>query len=248
MASKSVVFITGANTGLGYEIVKALCKTSTAYKIIIGSRKQDVGEKAISRVKQEVPDSSSSLSAIQIDLDSDDTINKAFDTISSRHGKIDVLINNAGASFDLQTQEGKYTLREGWNKVLTTNITGTQVVTHTFIPLLLKSSDPRLMFITSGTSSLSETERFDAEIFRRINDSPPAGWPKPPIPNPVTAYRSSKTGFNMMMREWHRMLGNDGVKVWAISPGFLATGLNNVGTEQLKKVSRDVMMIFLSSY
>lgn len=28
-----------------------------------------------------------------------------------------------------------------------------------------------------------------------------------------------------MMREWHRILLNDGVKVWCISPGFLATGL-----------------------
>lgn len=29
----------------------------------------------------------------------------------------------------------------------------------------------------------------------------------------------------MMMREWYRMLHEDGVKVWCISPGFLATGL-----------------------
>jgi hypothetical protein len=33
------------------------------------------------------------------------------------------------------------------------------------------------------------------------------------------------------------MLKNDGVKVFAISPGFLATGLAGVGAEQLKKVS-----------
>ena len=39
----------------------------------------------------------------------------------------------------------------------------------------------------------------------------------------------------MMMREWTKMLKEDGVKVWGISPGFLATGLNNIGPEQLKK-------------
>jgi NAD(P)-dependent dehydrogenase (short-subunit alcohol dehydrogenase family) len=55
--------------------------------------------------------------------------------------------------------------------------------------------------------------------------------------NPVTSYRSSKTGLNMLMREWAKILKNDGVKVFAISPGFLATGLAGVGAEQLKKVS-----------
>ena len=30
---------------------------------------------------------------------------------------------------------------------------------------------------------------------------------------------------NMMMREWYRILKNDGVKVWCVSPGYLATGL-----------------------
>ena len=39
------------------------------------------------------------------------------------------------------------------------------------------------------------------------------------------------------MREWTKVLKNDGVKVFAISPGFLATGLAGIGAEQLKKVS-----------
>lgn len=53
---------------------------------------------------------------------------------------------------------------------------------------------------------------------------------------PLTAYRSSKTGLNMLMREWVRILRNDGVKVWCLSPGFLATGLGGAGPEALKKV------------
>lgn len=39
----------------------------------------------------------------------------------------------------------------------------------------------------------------------------------------------------MLMREWHRLLKPDGVKVFAISPGFLATGLG-AATERLKKM------------
>lgn len=40
----------------------------------------------------------------------------------------------------------------------------------------------------------------------------------------------------MAFREWVRILGNDGVKVWAVSPGFLATGLAGIGEEKLKQM------------
>ena len=40
---------------------------------------------------------------------------------------------------------------------------------------------------------------------------------------------------NMMMREWNRILKEDGVKTWCISPGFLATGLG-LGAEATKKM------------
>lgn len=51
----------------------------------------------------------------------------------------------------------------------------------------------------------------------------------------IPAYRSSKVGMNMMMREWYRLLKNDGVKVWCVSPGFLATNLG-FGKEKLKEM------------
>jgi NAD(P)-dependent dehydrogenase (short-subunit alcohol dehydrogenase family) len=52
------------------------------------------------------------------------------------------------------------------------------------------------------------------------------------------SYRSSKTGMNMMMREWVRLLRNDGdkVKVFCVSPGFLATNWNGMTPEQMKKI------------
>jgi len=143
----------------------------------------------------------------------------------------------AGAGFDLELQKGKLGLREAYNKSWDTNVAGTQVITTLMMPLLLESSDPRLMFVTSGTATLAETERFDLPMFQRLNASPPAGWPKDNIMNPVTSYRSAKTGLNMLMREWCRILKNDGVKIWAISPGFLATGLSGVGAETLRKAS-----------
>lgn len=67
-------------------------------------------------------------------------------------------------------------MREAWNKGWDVNVAGTQVMTHTFVPLLLMSSDPRLVFIASGTATLQGTEDLDF----RLNQAPAAGWPKPP--------------------------------------------------------------------
>jgi NAD(P)-dependent dehydrogenase (short-subunit alcohol dehydrogenase family) len=118
-------------------------------------------------------------------------------------------------------------MREVWNKSWDVNTTGTNILTHTFIPLLLQSQDPRLIFVTSGMSTMGESG--NSAIL--MNKSPEKGWPKPGFS--VAAYRSSKAGMNMMMREWARILKQDGVKVWCISLGFLATGLG--GNPELNK-------------
>lgn len=111
------------------------------------------------------------------------------------------------------------TVRQMWNQSWNVNTVGTQIMTSIFMPLLLQSSNPRLLFVTSGLSTLEGTEN----LALPPNKNPPKGWPKANIG--VAAYRSSKTGMNMMMREWYRLVKEDGVKVWCISPGFLATGL-----------------------
>jgi len=240
MSTNTVVLITGGNTGIGFETVRALCKEPTAYDILIGTRSLEKGEAAIASLKNELPHTASTVIAVQIDIESDDSIKKAFDHVSSKYGKLDVLVNNAGASFDRSIQQGGLTIREAFNKSWDVNVAGTQVMTVTFVPLLLKSSDPRLMFLTSGTSTLAGTEDMSTPTLQRINQSPPAGWPKDAIANQLTSYRSSKTGLNMLMREWYRDLKNDGVKVWCISPGFLATGLGGVGPERLKMVCLEV--------
>ena len=198
MAAKHVVLITGGNTGLGYEAVKALYQSSNAYEILIGSRSLDKANAAVSSLKQEVASSPSTLSPVQVDVESDESIDEAFETVSARFGQLDTLINNAGAGFGREIQDGKLGLREGWNKTWDVNVTGAHVMTTVFMPFLLKAQNPRLIFITSGTSSLAETERFDVKAMQVINGSPEAGWPKPPQPNPVMTYRSAKTGLNMV--------------------------------------------------
>lgn len=219
MAQQEVTLITGANTGLGYQIVRAFCQSDKAYNIIVGGRSSSKIDEAIQSAKAEFTSSPSSLSPLEVDIEDDDSIQKAFNKVQAQFGRVDVLLNNAGGQFDQQFANGRMTERDMWNHSWNVNVAGTQIMTSTFIPLLLQSVNPRLLFITSGTSTLAGT----GNMALAVNKYPNKGWPKQGFAIP--AYRSSKTGMNMMMREWHRMLHEDGIKVWCVSPGFLATGL-----------------------
>ena len=109
--------------------------------------------------------------------------------------------------------------REAWNQTWDVNVTGTQLFTETFAPLLLasKTQRARLLFITSGLSSVTEHANGSSSRYTLA----PAGWPKPDTL--FLAYRSSKSGLNMIAAEWARVMRNDGVKVFNVSPGFLDT-------------------------
>ncbi|PSN69309.1 NAD(P)-binding protein [Corynespora cassiicola Philippines] len=236
MADKKIALITGGNTGIGYESVKALYASPEAYTILLGSRSLEKGNEAASKLQSEVSNTKSEIVPLQIDIESDESIENAFKEVESKFGKVDALINNAGASFDLAVRDkpGPAGIREAWDHSYSVNVTSTQVFTTVFIPLLLKSSDPRLLFITSGLSSLTNCSGGQGSAFG--GSAPiPKGWPKPFAPNPI-AYRSSKTALNMMMLDWNRLLAADGVKVWAISPGFLATGLAGMGADVMRKL------------
>lgn len=86
----------GGNGGIGYEAVKALLQSPKPYHVFMGSRSLDKAKTAIDTLKKECPDSSNTVEALQLDLTSDDSIEKAFKHVEKTQGLLDVLINNAG--------------------------------------------------------------------------------------------------------------------------------------------------------
>lgn len=95
MSGFKVVLITGANKGLGYQTVKALLGSATKYHIFLGSRDLAKGQKAADALRSEV-ESLSVVDPIQLDIQSDDSIQNAFETVKSKVGRVDALVNNAG--------------------------------------------------------------------------------------------------------------------------------------------------------
>lgn len=96
MPSSTIVLITGANTGLGLETVKSLCRSSKAYTILLGGRNIEKANAAAKEAREEYPDTASTIEPIQIDIEDDTSIDKAFEAVSSKYGRVDVLLNNAG--------------------------------------------------------------------------------------------------------------------------------------------------------
>lgn len=95
MAPK-IVLVTGGNSGIGYEAVKALFEAEKPYYIFVGSRSLEKANEAIKEIQSECPEATNKIEPLQVDLTSDESIESASEILKSGPGYIDVLVNNAG--------------------------------------------------------------------------------------------------------------------------------------------------------
>ena len=96
MTSPKIVLVTGGNTGIGYETVKALLLSEKPYHVILGSRSLEKGNLALESLKRESPNLTNTVELMQVNLNSDESIEKAFEQVKAKHKYLDILVNNAG--------------------------------------------------------------------------------------------------------------------------------------------------------
>jgi NAD(P)-dependent dehydrogenase (short-subunit alcohol dehydrogenase family) len=131
----SVVLVTGANKGLGYETARRLAQLENI--VYIGARDTQRGLDAAAGIGARF---------VQLDVTNDDSVTAALRTIDHLEGRLDVLINNAGIS--KQEVSGPVALM-----VFDTNAIGVVRVTQAALPLLEKSDNPVVVNVSSALGS-----------------------------------------------------------------------------------------------
>ena len=95
-----VAIVTGSNKGIGFAIVRSLCKKFQG-DVYLTSRDEGRGKAAVETLRQEGLQPKFHV----LDIGNEDTILKLRDFIKEKHGGIDILINNAGIAFKQDATE-----------------------------------------------------------------------------------------------------------------------------------------------
>ncbi|KAI1749094.1 putative short chain dehydrogenase/reductase [Xylaria castorea] len=205
VSDKIVILVTGANSGIGLETVKALATTSSDFHVLLGCRSAEKGNHALSEIRSALGDSmKGTISVMQIDVSDQNSIVAAKEQIESQFGKLDILINNAGIIV-YQQVDTMTSLRQTFE----TNVFGQLVVTETLEGLLRKSAKPYVIYVSSEQGSV--TQRLDPEYqFRQIRGD---------------HYRMSKAALNMLAACHRYNFAEWGCKVLAFNPGWCISNL-----------------------
>lgn len=96
-SSISCVLVTGANKGIGFEAVRQLsARLPIAAAILLGTRSLANGRAAVDAVRAHAPNQFANVEMIQLDVTSQESIDRASALVKDKFGSLDVLVNNAG--------------------------------------------------------------------------------------------------------------------------------------------------------
>ena len=196
-----LALVTGANKGIGFEIVKQLAQKG--FFVYLGCRNPENGAVAIEKLKAE---GLNNIEAIELDVTSQTSVDAARKAISEKAEVLDVLVNNAGISGGFE-QSALETTPDEYQAVYETNLFGVVRVTQAFIGLLKKSAEPRIVNVSTAMASLTVA----ADIY---GDN---------YPKRYVVYQSSKAALNMYTVNLAFELRDTPFKVNAVCPGYTQT-------------------------
>lgn len=193
----------GANSGIGYDTSYALAKTSPGNHVIMGARSSVKGLAALAEIQARKP--AGTLSFLELDITSDESIQAAAQKVTSDYGVLDVLVNNAGISGKDEVS------RENFHTVFDTNVIGTMLLSQALEPLLRKSLHPRIINVSSILGSIS-LRNDHLSAYTQVTGE---------------MYRVSKAALNMVtgIQAYQYKKWEQPAKVWSFCPGFVVTNL-----------------------
>lgn len=151
------ILITGATSGIGQAAASALAKQG--HHVIVHGRSEAKAKDTVAEIKRQAPNA-------QVDYILGDLFNMAgvqqlAKTVIAKYSSLDVLVNNAGGIMS----EERETTQEGHEKTFAINVLAPFLLTNSLLPLLQKSSDGRIVNVSSDMHKLgAKPDMNDIEI------------------------------------------------------------------------------------
>ena len=203
MHAQKVALVTGANKGIGLEIVRQLCQRG--FTVALAGRDQRKVDEAAGSLQGE----GLHVHGVVLDVTDPATAESAARWLDEQFGRLDVLINNAGVALeDFGTRPGEVDLAL-LKSTYETNVFGAFSVTRAMLPLVRRSPSARIINQSSTLGSLGTM-------------SDPGS---PYYGNNLLAYNSSKSALNGLTVAFSKDLAADGIAVNSTCPGWVQTDM-----------------------
>jgi 3-oxoacyl-[acyl-carrier protein] reductase len=186
-------FISGASQGIGRACALALAKTGA--RVALGAR----NEAKLEAVAEEIVSSGAQAKSFLMDVSDETSIQAAAKAAIAHFGGVDILVNNAGITRDNLLLRMK---RADWDAVMTTNLTGTFLLTQALLNPMLRARWGRIINVSS--------------VVGRVGQAGQAN------------YAASKAGLIGFTRSMARELASRSVTVNAVAPGYVETAMTAV--------------------
>lgn len=200
------IIVTGGNSGLGYESVKAFAMKSA--QVILASRSMEKGEEAKTRILNE--QANSKIHVMELDLGDLESVKDFTDKFKKQHNRLDILLNNAGI---MMTPYFK--TKDGFEGQFGTNHLGHFALTGLLMDYLIKTPGSRVVNVSSAAHKQGKMD------FDNLQFENGTGY------SPMKSYGRSKLSNLLFTYELQRKLKPAGYETIAVAahPGVAMTNL-----------------------
>jgi dehydrogenase/reductase SDR family protein 12 len=213
-ADGRVVLVTGGTSGLGLEGATTLARAGASVRIL--GRDAARAERAVRAISSAA--GRSEVAAYVGDMSDLDSVRSVANQIRAREDRLDVLIHNAGALF-----AERRTSAQGFEWTFATMVLGPFLLTAELLPLLGRSDDARVIFVSSGGMYTQGLHLDDLQM----EHGPYRG---------SVAYARAKRAQVALVEEWADRLAPAGVSVHAMHPGWAETPGLAAGLPTFRKI------------
>lgn len=193
--------VTGGGRGLGEQIATAFAEAGA--NVVVCSRKVENCIEESEKLKQLGVESF----ALKCDITNPEEVKHVVDSTVEKFGRIDILVNNSGATWGAPVEEMPL---EAFQKVLNVNLVGTFLMSQTVGKIMIEQKAGKIINIASVAG------------LRGSN---------PDVMNTI-GYNTSKAGVINFTRDLAAKWGQHNIHVNAIAPGFFPTKMSNVILER----------------